>query len=757
MNDYKAETMSPNCATQDRIRNGADVANMPIVTKNEIVVDTVQSLRYRILYLPADNCGKGYWLPLDTATNIPKSFDLSLLREQLMIGTMEKSVDDSSVILDEELSEKGIARRDRAWGLISNIVTFEPDIYDNSSRAELLRSVETSSGVRMNNLYGYLGRYWRSGCQRNALAPDYRKCGGARVAQSLDKRVGRRKRPGENGKALNEKDHEWFRKAVSEFYQGSTGYSLRQTYNTMLAKYYIKPAEDDTSTPVTLSADEKPSFSQFYYWYHHHSDEVENTIKREGENKFALKYRAITGKTETELLGPGDSFQIDATIADFYLVRKTDRSLIVGRPVIVILKDSWSRMVTGLSVTLENSSCKVWKEALFNTGASKTDYCKRFGIEIKEEQWPCQCLPKSITTDNGEFAVKAVDEIVKTLGITVENCPPYRGDLKGIIERTFKTFQLTLKPFLPGYVDKDAGERGAKDYRRNSCLDLDTFTAILIKCVLFYNNHHYMHKYQRTEDMRKNNIPAIPAYLWNYGISHVSGTFKRVPMDSCIEVLLQKADATVTGEGIRLNGLYYICEEAIEQKWFERARVSGTYTIPVRYSSQSCDTIYYKKKDGTYASCALAQAYQKYKNYSQEALEQAHEDDLNMAASYRQNEDQAFSELVSYIESNVERCKSEGESGSAIIKALNRHSIDENRKAEQEELSGMTKAKGEQTALGLNMSNNVETSTASGADPAVGAKPKSFDTVSDEIDRLLADVGATSWSDFSNNGRPESE
>ena len=519
----------------------------------------------------------------------------------------------------------------------------------------------------------------------------------------------------------------------------------------MLAKYYIKPADDDTSAPVTMDADEKPSFSQFYYWYHHHSDEVMNALKREGENKFALRHRAITGKTETGLSGPGDSFQIDATIADFYLVRKTDRSLLVGRPVIVLLKDSWSRMVTGMSVTLENSSCQVWKEALFNTGSLKTDYCKRFGIEIKEEQWPCHCLPNSITTDNGEFAVKAVDEIVKSLGITVENCPPYRGDLKGIIERTFKTFQLTLRPFLPGYVDKDAGERGAKDYRKNSCLDLETFTAILIRCVLFYNNHHYMHEYPRTEDMRNNNIPAIPIHLWNYGISHVSGTFKKVSMDACIDALLPKADAIVTGKGINLDGLYYICEEAITEKWFERARISGTYKIPVRYSSQSCDTIYYKRKDGAYVSCSLAQAYQKYRNYSKEALEQAHENDLNTAAAHRQNEDQAFAELVSYAESETEHCKKDGESKSAIINALNRHSIDENRRSEQEELSGTAKAREEQAALGLNTSRDESNKTVA------DTKPKSYDTVSDEIDRMLAEIGATAQTDFLNSEQTKPE
>ena len=723
---------------------------LPRLTRNQIILDTIGSSRYRILYLPSDNEGKGYWITLDSNTNIPRAFDLADVQEKLLIGTMEKAVDQSTVILDEDLSPKGTARRDRAWNLIRNVVTIEPDIYIHSRRAELLRRVETASGVKMNNLYGYLGKYWKSGFQRNALAPDYSSCGGARTASSLENRVGKRKRAGANGKVLVEQDYQNFQAAISSYYQKDNGYTLKQTYERMLAKYYVRPASDPDSAPITLTADEKPSFGQFYYWHRHHGDAVEDARSREGEHNFVLKHRAITGKTETTLCGPGDSYQIDATIGDFYLVRKNDRSLLVGRPVIVFVKDAWSRMVTGMSVTLENSSCGVWKEALFNTASPKADYCRRFGIEINETQWPCQALPVSITTDNGEFAVKAVDEIVRTLGITVENCPPYRGDLKGIIERTFNTYQLALKPFIPGYVDKDAGERGARDYRKSSCLDFETFTAILIKTVLYYNNHHYMKDYQRTADMQKRNIPAIPLHLWNYGISHMSGTLRKVSPNDCIDVLLQKGEACVTGKGIRFNSLFYTCETAVTEKWFERARVSGTYTIPVRYSSLSCERIYFKGREGEYIPCSLVNAYSSYGNYTEADMALAHENDLAAEAAYVQEEDQAYAELASFIETNVDRCRNESQSGNVIIKALNRHSIDENRKAEKDEVNGTAKALEEQAGL-----TGPEGGPA--ADRKESAKPKSFGTVSDEIDRILADIGATTWSDFSSDNQGPSE
>lgn len=716
---------------------GKSVQDMtPGLSRSQMIHDKLDNACYRILYLPENDNSQGFWIPVNTATNIPKAFDPADVKEKLMIGTMEKVADSQTVPSDADLSQKCISRRDRAWNLIRHVVTKEPDIYIASKRAELLKLIEDASGVKMNNLYGYLGKYWRSGFQPNALAPDYRNCGGARTVTNLKNRPGRKKRAGQNGKALTDRDFEAFRYAIGNYYQKGKGSSLTDAYNQMLASHYTVPRSADDASPVTMDADEKPSFTQFYYWHHKHGDAVEDACRREGEHQFNLKYRAITGRTETGLFGPGASFQIDATIGDFYLVMKSDKSRLVGRPVIVFLKDAWSRMITGMNITLENSSCNVWKEALLNSITSKADYCKKYGLMISESDWPCRVLPVSITTDNGEFAVKAVDSIVQGLGITVENCPPYRGDLKGIIERTFKTHQLALRPYVPGYVDRDAGQRGAEDYRKNSCLDLETFTAIMIKVVLYYNNSHYMETYPRTDDMREKKIPAVPRELWNYGVSHLSGALRTVQPDDYLDVLLQPGEAKVTGKGIELNHLYYTSAEAAARKWFERARIEGPYSIPVRYTPSSCEHIYVKGSDNKFITCSLVSAFAPYGNSTGESRDAAHEEDLDAMAAFRQAEDQAYAELAGFIETNVKRCKNERQNGSKIIASLNRHSINENKAAEMKEASGENKARREQA--GLAPGSLPEAGNGTGTHDV---KPKSFGSVSDELDKMMAGLG----------------
>src|SRR5699024_11939342 len=62
------------------------------------------------------------------------------------------------------------------------------------------------------------------------------------------------------------------------------------------------------------------------------------------------------GNSKSETNGPGTRFQIDATIADIYLVSSLDVNKVIGRPVIYAVLDVYSRIITGLYVGLEGPS-----------------------------------------------------------------------------------------------------------------------------------------------------------------------------------------------------------------------------------------------------------------------------------------------------------------------------------------------------------------------------------------------------------------
>ena len=125
-------------ATADRIR----------IERNQILRDTVRDIAFRILYVSDD--GTGYWIDLDSSSNIPKPFSVSEAREKLQIGIFEEMVETAAANFARNLSPNEIKHRDKNWNLIKNIAAKEPDIYNPSKRNELLKAVEVASGVSRN-------------------------------------------------------------------------------------------------------------------------------------------------------------------------------------------------------------------------------------------------------------------------------------------------------------------------------------------------------------------------------------------------------------------------------------------------------------------------------------------------------------------------------------------------------------------------------------------------------------------------------
>lgn len=51
--------------------------------------------------------------------------------------------------------------------------------------------------------------------------------------------------------------------------------------------------------------------------------------------------------------------------------------------------------------------------ALDNMVSDKEGFCKKYGIEITEKQWPTKHLPEIIIADRGEFEGYSVENISK--------------------------------------------------------------------------------------------------------------------------------------------------------------------------------------------------------------------------------------------------------------------------------------------------------------------------------------------------------
>jgi hypothetical protein len=184
------------------------------------------------------------------------------------------------------------------------------------------------------------------------LIPNYSNSGAKNKPrqQTASKPGAKPKSIGTVGKALTDADHSNFERAIRKYYLNQQKRSPKSTYEKLLQEFYATLSED--AKLKLLEPSELPSLRQFQYWYSKNRDIAAESKKRNGERDFDLNKRAVTGKYEYGLIGPGAQFQVDATIGDVYLVSRFDRSDIVGRPIIYFIIDAFSRMAVGMGVGL---------------------------------------------------------------------------------------------------------------------------------------------------------------------------------------------------------------------------------------------------------------------------------------------------------------------------------------------------------------------------------------------------------------------
>jgi len=508
---------------------------------------------------------------------------------------------------EDSIPDKHCQRRDAAWDVIAPLVEDKTgQIFYSQGRGTLLNEREKQIGWTKKTIYKFLRRYWQGGQTKNALLPLFDKCGAkGKDRKSSGKKRGRPSKIAQvtdlpTGINVNTEIRDKFNRGIRLFYENAEGRTLQDAYQKTLEKFFHKGYDmlpNGTLVPFLPPANELPTFRQFRYWYEKERNVAQALSVREGKRRYNLRHREVLGDSTQMAFGPGSIYQIDATIGDIYLVSSLDRSRIIGRPVIYIVIDVFSRLIVGISVTLEGPSWVGAMQALENTANDKVSFCREYGIEISDEDWPSHHLPEMILADRGELEGYNADNLVNALNVRVSNTPPYRADWKGIIERNFRLSNDKAIHWVPGAVYKPH-ERGDADYRLDAVLDLHQFRKLMSFTVLDHNKDHRMDWYRMDEFMIQDHVEPYPIDLWNWGIRNRAGHLRKVSPDILKLNLLRTTEASVTYRGIRFEGLFYSCDLALKEQWFIRARERGSWRIPVACDPRKLDTIYLRLEDG---------------------------------------------------------------------------------------------------------------------------------------------------------------
>ncbi|TVX91606.1 Mu transposase C-terminal domain-containing protein [Paenibacillus agilis] len=527
-------------------------------------------------------------------------------------------INTSVPLLDSAIEPEHLSLRDKSWDAIKDIVSDEPGCFDKRYRGSCVREAQERTGLHKSTIYRYLRRYWQGGKLKNALLPHYTNCGnyGADRTPTEVKRGRPRKFQDEpTGINIDEETKQLLRSGIRLFYNSKDKAPLKHAYQKTLEKFFATGFRQDgrALVPVLPPTDKLPTFGQYKYWFKKEMD-LENTLtSRHGKKRFALDYRPILGSSTFESFGPGSRFQIDATIADVYLVSEYRREWIIGRPIIYIVIDVFSRYICGIYIGLEGPSWIGAMMALANTTTDKVQFCAQYDIDISPEEWASSHLPQKLTADRGELEGTKPSHLIDILGVDVENAPPYRADWKGIVEQQFRLTNSRSIRFIPGAIKERYRERGERDYRLDAKLTLREFTQIMIHNVLYHNNNHHMLWYDRNEFMVADEVTPVPSELWHWGVINRNGRLKKQP-DHIVKLnLMVQGEATVTAAGIQFKGMHYSCDMALREQWFVKARAGKTWRVKVCYDPRSTNEIYLWLDEGrSFETCTLLEREERY-------------------------------------------------------------------------------------------------------------------------------------------------
>ncbi|WP_337017075.1 Mu transposase C-terminal domain-containing protein [Oceanobacillus massiliensis] len=614
---------------------------------------------------------------------LPRLKKVEEIEDALTVGDASIVSDDpfSIIITEDEITEKAKVIRDNAWETVNTLLQHGIEkLIISKTRNEIIRQV--SGELRTNNkkIIRILKRFWKRGMYLNSLLPDYYKCGGLGVEKkSGDKKRGRPRKMGDivgEGTNIDEDTKQKFQLAVMKYYYRQNNVTVRFTYEQMIKEFFKDELEN--------SPDKLPSYNQFLYWVRKNENVSEQIIKRRGKRRYELQYRPVLGSVQQEVRSPGQKVQIDSTTTDLFIVSEFDRQAIIGRGTLYFVKDVFSRMVLSVHVCLEGPSFEQARIALMNMVENKVDFCKRFGIDITENEWPSAHLPECIVADRAELLSNASTILTDQLNIKIENSAPYRGDFKSLVEKQFSIFNGQAKSLLPGAIQPDYQIRGSKDYRLSSVLSLKDLAKIAIKCAIYYNKNHVIEGYIRDEEMIEAGVEPIPVKLWEWGMKNRAGRLREISKQQLMLTLLPTAKATINGHGIKWKGMYYSSARALKEQWFVKARMSGSYKVSITYDPRDVSFIYLHDKDThTFERCFLLEHQSRYKDKAIEDVQYLQESEQRIK---QQNKTSGLKEKINLME-EVEEIVKEAEKQSKrdrtnVSKNQRLKGIKDNRKKE---------------------------------------------------------------------------
>ena len=325
---------------------------------------------------------------------------------------------------------------------------------------------------------------------------------------------------------------------------------------------------------------------------------LQRVLERTTKRHFNAARRGLVARNWQGVAGPGYCWAIDSTIGDIYLRSSIDRSWIVGRPIVYVIVDVWSTAVVGFYVCLTGPSWNTAKVSLFNSCADPALIAEIWQYKPMMTLNPSPTLCAWLLTDRGEYLSAGHRFTALQLKIHTSYTPPYRGDLKGLVEVLHRIAKDQIYPFTPGAMDFRREEMELRKVDpADAVLTVQDYTQLLYEVFNEYNlSADRTHRVD--VHMTAAGVFPSPAGLWRYGHLMGVGYRKSVHFDDLATALLPQEKAWVARDGVHFLGNDYISDEVIAKQWTTLARMRGGQEIQASYYPGSLGRIWVPREPG---------------------------------------------------------------------------------------------------------------------------------------------------------------
>lgn len=336
-------------------------------------------------------------------------------------------------------------------------------------------------------------------------------------------------------------------KIVKGFTQyAENGKFLGQVYIEVLKKTFgCKVIANKTDLEI-ISTEPYPTFNQFRYV-------LDKTIGQEvrqkilyGEARYRNKKASSRGRFSEEVCNLYEKIYADA-----YQVSHRPRGYIENSVLAsvygVVSVDALSGMPLGIGFSFGSEQATGYRMMLFCMAINKKRFCKLFGIDIEEGEWPSVGLPPHSLYDRGAGNKKNPDEKFEDKFVIAELAPSWSGQSKAPVE-TSHPDELKME--------------GCPTYKVADLSPVQVAIAEIFRVLEYI-------KITNVED-RIDPLPELvdvhptPLGIWNHYSERYRNAAINISFEQAVRQYLTKVEFTVKEDAVYLHGRMFNCDELRE-------------------------------------------------------------------------------------------------------------------------------------------------------------------------------------------------